>query len=431
MFSRIIAALTFVFVCPVLVVATETTQTAGGVVSPHRVATLHRVPAAIASKTQTPGVSDDVALARWVAQFRQRALAAGISATSFDAAMGDVRYLKKVIERDRNQFEFSKTIWDYLDIAVSPKRVLNGKASLRKWRTTLLKIESRYRVDKEIIAAIWGLESAYGTKRGKIPVLSALATLSYDGRRGAFFETQLIAALKIFQNDQISATKMTGSWAGAMGHTQFMPSSFQEYAVDFTGDGKRDIWSDNPTDALASTAAYLAKFGWVKGMPWGVEVHLPDDFNYAKAQRKIRKMPLVWAQSGVVGVSGKPIPEYGKASVLLPAGANGAAFLVFQNFAALEAYNSSDAYVIAVGHLADRISGGGKIKAKWPLEDRALRFEERQDLQRLLTAKGFNTKGVDGLIGPLTIAAVRGFQRSVGLPADGYASLRILQRLRR
>lgn len=430
MFDRFIAALTFVLVCPVLVVATETKQTAGGS-APHRMATVHPAPDASASKTQTPSGSDNVALARWVAQFRQRALAEGISATSFDAAMGDVSYLKKVIERDRNQFEFSKTIWDYLDIAVSPKRISNGKASLRKWQTTLVKIEKRYRVDKEIIAAIWGLESAYGTKRGKIPVLSALATLSYDGRRGSFFEIQLIAALKIFQDGQVSAPKMTGSWAGAMGHTQFMPSSYQEYAVDFTGDGKRNIWSDNPTDALASTAAYLAKFGWIKGMPWGVEVHLPDDFNYANAQRKIRKSPLVWAQSGIVAVSGKPIPEYGKASVLLPAGANGAAFLVFQNFAALESYNSSDAYVIAVGHLADRISGGGKIKAKWPLEDRALRFEERQDLQRLLTAKGFNTKGVDGLIGPLTIAAVRGFQRSVGLPADGYASIRILQRLRR
>ena len=429
MFSRIIAALFFIFLTTAQAVATENKKTGKGAQSPLN--TVPPVPAVIASTTRVPGVNEDATLARWVVQFRQRALAAGISTNSFDAAMGEVRYLKKVIELDRNQFEFSKTIWEYLDIAVSPKRISNGKASLQKWHTTLEKIETKYRVDKEIIIAIWGLESAYGTKRGKIPVLSALATLSYDGRRGAFFETQLIAALKIFQSGQVSVPKMSGSWAGAMGHTQFMPSSYQEYAVDFTGDGKRNIWSDNPSDSLASTAAYLAKFGWVKGMPWGVEVHLPDDFNYAKAQRKIKKRPLVWAQSGVVAVTGKLIPEYGKASVLLPAGANGAAFLVFQNFAVLEAYNSSDAYVIAVGHLADRISGSGKIKAKWPLKDRALRFEERQDLQRLLTAKGFNTKGVDGLIGPLTIAAVRRFQRSVDLPADGYASLRILQRLRR
>ena len=388
-------------------------------------------PALFTSKTEKNINHKDARLARWVRSFRYRALTSGIPAITFEAAMRDVQYLEKVIELDRNQSEFTKTIWDYLDIAVATKRVTNGKTALHKWHRTLREIEDRYQVEKAILVAIWGLESAYGEKRGDIPVISALATLAYDGRRGAFFEEQLITALKILNNGDTTVPRMVGSWAGAMGHTQFMPTSYRDYAVDFTGDGKRDIWSDNPSDALASTAAYLAEFGWTKGMPWGVEVRLPADFNYGLAQRRIKKRPSDWARAGVVSVTGKPIPDYGRAAVLLPAGAKGAAFLVFKNFEVLENYNSADAYVIGVGHLADRIVGGSKIKAKWPREDRALSFAERQEMQRRLTSAGFNTQGIDGKIGPLTIAAVRAFQRRVGLPADGYASLQLLEQLRR
>jgi membrane-bound lytic murein transglycosylase B len=216
----------------------------------------------------------DAQFQKWLGGMRARAVAQGISGATFDIAFRGVRYDPDVIKRDRNQSEFTKTIWEYLDSAASDTRVANGKDALRAHRATLEAIEARYGVDKEVVVAVWGLESNYGTFRGKSDVIQSLATLAYDGRRGAFFESQLIAALKILQSGDTDPRSMTGSWAGAMGHTQFIPTSYLEYAVDFTGDGKRDIWSDDPSDALASTAAYLAKFGWRKGQPWGVEVTL-------------------------------------------------------------------------------------------------------------------------------------------------------------
>ncbi len=374
-------------------------------------------------------VASNARFQRWIKAFKPRAANSGISAAVFDRAFQGVRYDAAVIKRDRNQSEFTKTIWDYLDSAASDARIRNGKAALRKHNGTLDTIEARYGVEKEVVVAIWGLESAYGTFRGSNDVVQSLATLAFDARRGQFFEEQLIAALKILQNGDTTPRNMTGSWAGAMGHTQFIPTSYLDYAVDFTGDGKRDIWSDDPTDALASTAAYLKKFGWKTGVPWGVEVTVPRDFDYALANREIKKAPSAWAKLGVVGVNGS-VRDYGPASVLLPAGSDGAAFLIFDNFAVIERYNTADAYVIGVGHLSDRIKGGPAIKANWPREDRALTFKERKELQRRLTRKGFDTQKIDGRIGPLTINAVRSYQRSEGLVQDGYASLRLLKRLR-
>lgn len=344
-------------------------------------------------------------------------------------AFEGLRYDPDVIRRDANQSEFTKTIWDYLDTAASAARVKNGRAALQKHNKTLSAIEGQYGVDKEVIVAIWGLESAYGGFRGNNNTIQSLATLAYDGRRGAFFEEQLIAALAILQNGDTSPRNMTGSWAGAMGHTQFMPTSYLSYAVDFTGDGRRDIWSDDPTDALASTAAYLAHFGWEKNVPWGVEVTIPASFDYALANRKIKKKPSDWARLGVKGVN-KNVSDHGQASVLLPAGGQGAAFLIFDNFAVIERYNTADAYVIGVGHLSDRITGGGPIQADWPRQDRALTFSERQEMQRRLTRAGFDTQGVDGKIGPKTIDAVRAYQAKKGMPQDGYASLKLLKSLR-
>ncbi|GFE64751.1 lytic murein transglycosylase [Litoreibacter roseus] len=367
---------------------------------------------------------------QWVSRFKSRARAQGISSATFDRAFQGVRYDADVIKRDRNQSEFTKTLWDYLDSAVSASRVKNGKAALREHKATLDRIEARFGVDKEVVTAVWGLESAYGAVRGDKDLIGSLATLAYDGRRGKFFESQLIAALKILQSGDVAPRSMTGSWAGAMGHTQFIPTSYLAYAVDFTGDGKRDIWSDDPTDALASTAAYLARFGWVKGQPWGVEVTVPRGFNYALASREIRKSPDGWAALGIRGVDGRPVPNYGSASILLPAGANGAAFMIFKNFSVIERYNTADAYVIGVGHLSDRLKGGSKIQANWPRGDRALTFAERKELQQRLTRAGFNTQGIDGRIGPRTIEAVRSYQRSVGMAPDGYASLSILKKLR-
>ncbi len=372
----------------------------------------------------------DAGFQQWIKVFRDRAISQGIDATTFRQAFRGVRYDPDVIKRDRNQSEFTKTIWDYLDSAASDSRIENGKAALAKHRGQLDAIEARYGVEKEVVVAVWGLESNYGTFRGKNDVVQSLATLAYDGRRGAFFEQQLVAALKILQNGDTSPRNMTGSWAGAMGHTQFMPTSYLDYAVDFAGDGRRDIWADDPSDALASTAAYLAKFGWVNGQPWGVEVTLPGGFDYALASRKITKTPGEWANLGVTATNGAAVANHGAGAILLPAGGKGAAFMVFKNFAVIERYNAADAYVIGVGHLSDRIKGGPAIQASWPRGDRALTFDERQEMQRLLTAAGFDTQGVDGKIGPKTLDAVRAFQNSRGLAADGYASLTLLQTLR-
>ncbi|MGR3496488.1 lytic murein transglycosylase [Citreimonas sp.] len=394
-----------------------------------------RVRAAVLAPEAAPQEADqpsgsDAGLRAWIETFTPRARAQGIGADTLRRAFADVRYDADVIRRDRNQSEFTKTLWDYLASAVSDSRIDNGRAALREHDTLLRAIEARYGVPKEIVTAIWGLESAYGTFRGSNPVIGSMATLAYDGRRAAFFEEQLIAALQILQEGHTTPENMTGSWAGAMGHTQFMPTSFRQLAVDWTGDGRRDIWGDDPADALASTAHYLAENGWVTGQPWGVEVRLPAGFDYGQASRDIKRLPSDWARDGVVGTDGQPVRDHGQASVLVPAGHRGVAFLVFDNFRVIERYNAADAYVIGVGHLADRLAGAAPFQAGWPEGDRALTRDERMELQRRLSAVGFDTRGVDGRIGPITLSAVRAFQRSRGMVPDGYADPALLERLR-
>jgi lytic murein transglycosylase len=376
----------------------------------------------------TEGTGTQEGLTQWLSTFKDRALAAGISSATLDALKG-VEYLPKVVRNDRHQNEFTKTIWDYLDTAVSADRIAHGLKALKTQGDTLAQIEATYGVDAEVVAAIWGLESAYGAVRGDIPTLHALATLAYDGRRGAFFEGELIAALKILQLGDASAATLRGSWAGAMGHTQFMPSSWHAFAVDFTADGKRDIWGDDPTDALASTAAYLAGKGWVKGAPWGAEITLPPGFNYDLTTERVKKPIADWQAMGVRLADGTDLPNHGPASVLLPGGHKGAAFLIFQNFHVIETYNTADAYVIAVGHLADRLRGAGPILAPWPRDERALSFDERVALQKRLTAAGFDTGGVDAKMGPKTVAAIKAFQKASGMVPDGFPSLSVLQAL--
>lgn len=386
-------------------------------------------PAHLTARDAVQTTADHPGFRDWIDGFRTRAAAAGIKARVLDAALADVRYDEGVIRRDRNQSEFTKQIWDYLDTAVSPTRVRNGRAALERHGTALDRIEARYGVEKEIVAAIWGLESAYGAVRGSSALIPSLATLAYDGRRGDFFEGELIAALKIVQAGDVAPRAMTGSWAGAMGHTQFMPSSYLAHAVDFTGDGKRDIWSDDPTDALASTAAYLADFDWKKGQPWGVEVRLPEGFDLSQARRSLTRSPAAWAAEGVRDMNGKPVPNHGKASILLPAGADGAAFMVFDNFAVLERYNKADAYVIGVGHLSDRLKGGPAIQTPWPRQHRAISFTQKRELQRRLRSRGFDVEKIDGIIGPNTIDAIRAYQKSAGVGADGFPTHALLEEL--
>jgi lytic murein transglycosylase len=368
--------------------------------------------------------------AEWIEGVERRARARGISNAVLRAAFDGLAYDPDVIRRDRNQAEFNRPIWEYLDSAVSAARVQNGRAALSRHRGTLAAIERRTGVPAEIVVAVWGLESAYGAYRGSDDVIRSLATLAYDGRRGAFFEAQLMAALEILQAGDVAPRAMRGSWAGAMGHTQFMPTSFLEHAVDFDGDGRRDIWGADPTDALASTAAYLARHGWTKGQPWGVEVVLPGDFDHALAGPQTRKTPRAWARLGVRDTRGRAVPDHGRASILLPAGARGPALMVFDNFRVLERYNPADAYVIGVGHLADRIGGGPPIAAEWPRDARPLGAAEREELQERLTRAGFDTRGIDGRIGPNTQAAIRRYQQAAGLVADGYPSRALLERLR-
>ncbi|OSP56649.1 lytic murein transglycosylase [Pseudoruegeria sp. SK021] len=362
----------------------------------------------------------------WVAGFRGRAQAQGISQATLNAAFRNSGYLPGVIERDRNQTEFTRTLEDYLAIAASDERVSKGKAALSQNSAALTKISQQYGVEPEVITAVWGLESFYGERRGDISVISATSTLAYDGRRGDFFEKQLIASLKILQNGDVTAENMTGSWAGAMGHTQFIPTSYQAYAVDFTGDGKRDIWSDNPTDSLASTAAYLSRSGWTKGQPWGVEVKLPSGFNTAQAGRSTTRSPSEWAAQGVRDMNGRVVPNYGAASILLPSGPSGPAFMTFRNFTVITRYNNSESYVIGVGHLSDRLKGGKPIQGSFPPDKYGLTIDDRRALQRGLTAKGFDTQGADGVIGSNTETAIRAYQQSVGLPVTGLPSRALL-----
>jgi membrane-bound lytic murein transglycosylase B len=301
---------------------------------------------------------------------------------------------------------------------------------LRQYGPQLNAIEKKYGVDKEVVVAIWGMESRYGAHRGTTAIIPALATLAYDGRRGEFFSKQLIAALKIIQSGDVDERHMTGSWAGAMGHTQFIPTSYEIYAVDFTGDGKRDIWSNDPTDALASTAAYLARSGWSKGQPWGVEVILPSGFNYGLTGKGTKKSPADWAALGVRSATGGSIANYGPASILVPAGAKGPAFMIFGNFQAISRYNAADSYVIGVGHLSDRIKGKGPFVRDWPRTGKPLSAPQKIELQERLTAAGFDTDGTDGKIGPNTAKAIVAYQKAKGLAPDGYATLELLQTLR-
>ncbi|MEM0945034.1 MAG: lytic murein transglycosylase, partial [Pseudomonadota bacterium] len=320
----------------------------------------------------------------------------------------------------------SRPIWEYLDSAVSEARIRNGQAKASQFGTRLAEIEARYQVDREVITAIWGLESAYGANMGSIPVIESMATLAYDGRRREFAEEQLLAALQILQSGDVAPSQMIGSWAGAMGHTQFIPTSYQAYAQDLNGDGRRNVWASDPSDALASTANYLASFGWAKGEPAVVEVSLPAGFDYALAGQGTKRPVSAWR---ALGVGAPELPER-EASVIVPAGARGPAFMVMPNFQVIKRYNNATSYALAVAHLAERIGGAGPFRAAWPRGDRALSRSEKEDLQRRLTALGFDTKGADGIIGPNSRAAVRAFQQQQELVPDGYVSGALYDRVR-
>ncbi|MBV1863582.1 MAG: lytic murein transglycosylase [Rhodobacteraceae bacterium] len=368
----------------------------------------------------------------WIREFRATALANGISERTYKRAFRGVKLNQRVIQLDRKQAEFSRQIWDYLDTATSPKRVKNGKAAVIEHRRILRKIEKRYGVDTKVVVAIWGLESSYGFNMGDINIVEALATLAYEGRRSKFGRQQLLMALKIIQRGDITPKRMMGSWAGAMGHTQFIPTSYQAYAQDFTGDGKRDVWDPrNPADALASTANYLKKFGWVHGQPWGIEVKLPKGFNYGNASLKVKATAARWTELGVRTVRGGKMPDYGVSAIFLPAGSDGPAFAVYKNFFVIKRYNNANSYAMAVGHLGDKIAGGGEFSREWPRGPGALKLKDKIAVQELLNKAGYNVGDADGIIGPKTIDAISAFQTSQGVALSGKADQDLLKLLRK
>lgn len=362
---------------------------------------------------------------------RPRALEAGIRADVFDRAGAIVDYLPQVLERQQNQKEFLLAISEYLEIIASQERVRNGRRMLRRHRDLFNRIEAEFGVDASIIAAIWGVESGYGVVRGETPTLAALATLGFAGRRAAFFCDEFIAALGVVQSLGCVPENLRGSWAGALGHGQFMPSAMLHHAVDFDGDGAVGICKDDPTDGLASIANFLAKKGWAKGKPWGFEVRLGAEFDYALAGRDHVFTTREWEQTGVGGAGNSRLADYGAGSILLPAGARGVALLVTGNFDVLLSYNHSEAYAIGVGHLADRLLGAPGFRASWPIVQNALKKDEIAEAQFLLTGAGFDTGGIDGLRGPRTLQATRGWQQAHGLVPDGFLGEDVLAELRR
>lgn len=378
-----------------------------------------------------PGRADEPSFSEWLKSFRAEAESAGVRREVLDAAFDGLRVNPRVFELNDNQPEFSRAVWDYLDGALSERRVADGRARFAQHRALLAEIEGGYRVDATTIAAIWGLESSYGAVMGDYDVIEALATLAWKGRRTAYGRAQLLGALKILQSGYADRSQLRGSWAGAMGQTQFIPTTYLSFAVDNDRDGRRDLWT-NLGDVFASTANYLAASGYVANTPWGFEVALPEGFDYTLADVDIRKALVEWRSAGITAPSAdlSAFDPNLRGRILLPAGAKGPAFLVFQNFEAILKYNNSTAYGLAVALLAERIAGRNEpILAAWPRADRALTLSERKAVQQALKDKGFDPGPVDGVIGAGTRRALRAWQKASGLPADGYASADTLARL--
>ena len=366
--------------------------------------------------------------AQWVTDFRTTARAGGISEATLRTAFDDVHYLPRVVELDRAQPEFTRTVWDYLDSTVTLQRVALGQDKLLQVRGEADAAAGRYGVPPTILVAIWGMESNYGSNYGNTPTIDALATLGFEGRRADWARRELLAALKILDNGDIDREHMVGSWAGAMGQTQFLPSNFLAYAVDADGDGRRDIWG-SMADVMASTANFLSRSGWQADKPWGVEVRLPTGFDYGRADTAVRQSSAQWAAEGLRTMDDRPLPEFADGTILLPAGARGPAFLVGSNFRAILRYNNSTSYALAVGLLAQRLTGGPGVQAPWPRDLVALTRSQLLALQNALNQRGFASGPPDGVMGPATREGLRRYQRSVGLPADGYPSTELLERL--
>lgn len=339
-----------------------------------------------------------------------------------------------LLEKLNYQPEFKLPIWDYLSGLVDEERVADGQAGLLTHAETLQKIQAAYGVDPATVVAVWGVESNYGRITGKYPLVQALGTLSCFGRRQAFFQGELFAALRILQREDIAPERLNGSWAGAFGHTQFMPTTYERLAVDFDGDGRRDL-VDNSDDALASTANFLRKGGWRNDLPWGVEVKLPNGFDTSLAGRTKKRALSDWSDSGLTLIDGSPLSASGiaaaeKAGLLMLAGPRGPVFLTTKNFDVIYGYNAAESYGLAIAHLSDRLRGGKPFVTPWPTDDLGLSREERRELQTLLTARGHEIGVIDGMLGEKSREAIKLEQARVGQTVSGRGGQKILQALR-
>ena len=383
-----------------------------------------------------PAHADELVFGDCLAGLRGQAAVVGVSADSFDTHTRDLAPDMSVLALLDAQPEFTTPIWDYLAALVDEQRISDGQAMLKANATVLAQVSQQYGVDPATVVAVWGVESDYGKTFGKRPLLVSLATLSCFGRRQEFFRGEFFATLKLLQSGDLKPEGLTGSWAGAFGHTQFMPTTYQRIAVDGDGDGRRDLVASIP-DALASTANYLKQAGWRTGEAWGYEVKLPAGFDARLAGRKSKRPLPDWIARGVTRIDGSRIDGApiaaadAQAGVLLPAGANGPAFLVFRNFDAIYSYNAAESYALAIATLSDRLRGGDTLVTPWPTDDPGLGRGERKQLQTLLLARGHAIGTADGMIGTLTRRAIVEEQVRLGLqPQDGRAGRKILEALR-
>lgn len=388
-------------------------------------------PSATAQDADREVALPDEPFSAWLADFRERAIESGRPRAVVDEVLSGLEPHERVIELDQDQPEFERPIWQYLDGAVSESRVTTGRERLAAERALFDRLAERYGVDAPYLAAIWGLESAYGDYIGDFDAARSLATLAWEGRRRDLFETELLDLMDIIAAGDAEREDFVGGWAGALGQTQFMPSTYLRFAVDHDGDGRKDIWK-NRGDALASAANYLSTYGrWRKGEPWGVEVSLPEDFDLGLADGQ-RRTVGAWAVEGVTRADDAPwgSEQFLEAQLLLLAGADGPAFLAFENFDVFRRYNNATAYALAAGLLGDAIAGKPAVSGAWPRDERPLLRTEIMELQRHLNTLGYDTQGVDGRVGPNTRQALRKYQADRGLAADAFATATLLERAR-
>jgi len=383
-----------------------------------------------AAKSSTKAMTQQQRFDQWKKVFITEAVGKGYDLALLNQVIAPAQINPKAIERNDNQPEFSKPVWSYVDGVASNARVQGGRNKMTETDAVFDAVEARYRVPREILTAIWGLETSYGKIMGNHDIVDSLATFAFEGRRQKFGTQQLYAVLDLLKAGDIRQDQLTGAWAGAMGMTQFIPTTFRDYAVDFDGDGYKDLWN-NPADALGSAAHYLSRFGWREGEPIMTEVRLPTGFDYSVTDGSKRTVNQ-WTAMGIEPVSGQRWSAgagFLEAKLISPGGSRGPKFLTFKNFDVLKRYNNSTSYVMGLSVLSDTFEGKPGIVQDWPRGDKPLSFEDKKALQQRLTDLGYTTGGVDGMIGPNSRRAIRAWQAANGLPADGYIEQRLFRKL--